>query len=35
MTGEEFIKTESGLYSSNHKILGICLIEDKNAIKTF
>lgn len=29
--GEEFIKIEYGLYTSKHKTLRICVIDDKNA----
>ena len=31
---EEFIKIESGIFTSKHKTLRICLIDDKNTIYT-
>lgn len=34
MYGEEFIKIDFGLYTSRHKTLRICLIDDKNNIYT-
>ncbi len=34
MDKEEFIKIEFGLYTSRHKTLRICLIDDKNNMYT-
>ena len=32
--GEDFIKIETGIFTSKHKTLRICLIDDKNSIQT-
>ena len=34
LDGKDFIKIESGISTSKHKTLRICLIDDKNSIRT-